>query len=292
LIVEQPPGSKRKSPTTSTEPRAKKTAKKTGETKLPTIEPAIEKQPPRVIVPDRKLNRPLADLSWPQIAPPNPIQPISVFATLDDDKDVTTDTTSPSSGSLTLIRSPPPVPDPDIPSTDLPYFSFFLEEMYNVLPYVNLFPAAPSSVFTTSLHHPALRHSVLSISALISDKKSERGRRRALEHLHKSLKLLQGSLSAVEVDEGVAISIFLLAYFNVSSGEHASARKHLAGLSMVLAQLHTDHVIKNGGFLSPYAMSPCTMLVWRMAIRMDFIISIMYGLRPVFPMYHPLHWRN
>jgi hypothetical protein len=128
---------------------------------------------------------------------------------------------------------------------------------------------------------------VLSISALISDKKSERGRRRALEHLQKSLKLLQGSLSAVEVDEGVAISIFLLAYFNVSSGEHASARKHLAGLNMVLAQLQADHLIKNGGVLSPYAVSPCTMLIWRMAIRMDFIMSIMYGLRPVFPMYRP-----
>jgi hypothetical protein len=91
----------------------------------------------------------------------------------------------------------------------------------------------------------------------------------------------------VEVDEGVAISIFLLAYFNVSSGEHASARKHLAGLSMVLAQLQADHLVKNGGVLSPYAVSPLTMLIWRMAIRMDFIMSVMYGLRPVFPMYYP-----
>ena len=180
--------------------------------------------------------------------------------------------------------SPPPVPDPDIPSTDLPYFSFFLEEMRNVLPYVDLFPDAPASVFSSSLCHPAVRHSLLSVSALISDKKSERGRRRALEHLQKSLTSLQRSLSAVEVDEGVAISIFLLAYFNVTSGEHVSARKHLAGLNMVLAQLQADHLRKSEGILSPYAISPLTMLIWRMAIRMDFIMAIMYSLRPVFPM--------
>jgi len=157
--------------------------------------------------------------------------------------------------------------------------------MSNILPYVNIFPSAPSTLFSTSLHHPALRHSVLSISALIADKKSGKGRERALEHLQKSLKLLQNSLLAVEVDEGVAISIFLLAYFNVSSGEHSAARKHLEGLRMVLAQLERNHLTKNGGIPSPYAISPLTMLVWRMAIRMDFILAIMYGRRPIFPMY-------
>ena len=156
--------------------------------------------------------------------------------------------------------------------------------MRNVLPYVDLFPAAPASVFSSSLYHPALRHSLLSVSALISDKKSERGQQRALEHLQKSLTFLQRSLSAVEVDEGVAISIFLLAYFNVSSGELVSARKHLAGLNMVLAQLKADYLVKSGGILLYYAVSPLTMLIWRMAIRMDFVMAIMYGLRPVFPM--------
>jgi len=157
--------------------------------------------------------------------------------------------------------------------------------MSNILPYVNIFPSAPSSLFSTSLYHPALRHSVLSISALIADKKSGKGRERALEHLQKSLKLLQNSLSAVEVDEAVAISIFLVAYFNVSSGEHSAARKHLHGLQMVLAQLEKEHLTKNGGILSPHAVSPLTMLVWRMAIRMDFILAIIYGRRPIFPMY-------
>jgi hypothetical protein len=120
---------------------------------------------------------------------------------------------------------------------------------------------------------------------LIADKSAHRSKERALEHLQKSLSLLQKSLSTVAIDEGVAISIFLLAYFNVSSGEHASARKHLMGLAMVLEQLERDHIVRNGGVLSPYAISPLTMLVWRMAIRIDFIIAVMYAQRPIFPMY-------
>src|SRR6202035_4881943 len=144
---------------------------------------------------------------------------------------------SPPGTSYALSHSPAPVPDPDIPAGDLPYFSFFLAEMSNVLPYVNIFPSTLSSLFSSSIHHPALRHSVLSISSLIADKTAHRGKERALEHLQKSLRLLQNSLSTLAVDEGVAISIFLLAYFNVSSGEHASARKHLLGLAMVMEQL-------------------------------------------------------
>jgi len=192
---------------------------------------------------------------------------------------------SPSSSFLPSLYTPALAPDPDIPQADLPYLSFFLAEMSNVLPYVNLFPSAVSSLFGSSIHHPALRHSVLSISALISDKKSHRGKQRALEHLQHSLKFLQKSLSAVEVDEGLAISIFLLAYFNVSNGECSTASKHLVGLCMVMEQLQQDHMVRNAGVLSPYAISPLTMLVWRMAIRLDFIMALMYSLRPIFPMY-------
>ena len=185
-----------------------------------------------------------------------------------------------------LYYSPAPTPDPDIPPSDLPYFKFFLAEMPNVLPYVNIFPSTVSALFSCSINHSALRYSVLSVSALIADKKSDRGRTRALQHMQKSLKLIQDNLSAAEVDEGVAISIFLLAYFNVSSGEHSTSRKHLRGLQMVLNQLQHNHLIRNGGTVSPCAISPLAMLVWRMAIRMDFIVAVTYGRRPIFPMYN------
>ena len=230
--------------------------------------------------------QPISDLHWPTIPSRDPFQ--EIFCDDGDDTSQTNSTeTSPSENSYTLIHSPAPVPTPDIPTSDLPYFTFFLEQMSNILPYVNLFPSAPSNVFSASLQHPALRHSILSISALIADKKSDRGRVTALDHLQKSLKHLQTSLSAVEVDEGMAISIFLLAYFNVGSGEHATARKHLHGLQLVLEQLKQNHLARNGGVPSPYAVSPLTMLIWRMAIRMDFIISIMYSQPPIFHVYIP-----
>jgi hypothetical protein len=191
---------------------------------------------------------------------------------------------SPPNSALSLY-SPAIAPDSDIPQSDLPYISFFLAEMSNVLPYVTLFPSTVPSLFASSIHHPALRHSVLSVSSLISDKKHRRGKQRALEHLQKSLKLLQASLSAPSVDEGIAIAIFLLVYFGVANGEHSSARKHLAGLHLVLTQLQQEHLARNAGVASPYAISPLTMLVWRMAVRMDFVMALVYGQRPIFPMY-------
>ena len=226
--------------------------------------------------------QPISDLRWPTIPPEDPFQ--QFFC---EDAEISSAGDSPSGSSYSLSYSPAPVPITDIPSSDLPYFTFFLQQMSNILPYVNLFPSAPSSVFSVSLQHPALRHSILSISALIADKKTDRGRVRALDHLQKSLKHLQTSLSAVEVDEGMAISIFLLAYVNVGSGEHSTARKHLQGLHVVLERLKQNNLVRNSGIPSPYAISPLTMLIWRMAIRIDFIMSIMYGQTPIFPVYCP-----
>lgn len=280
LSVEPPSGTKRRA-SSSTEESSKST-----EVASESVQRAREQTP--VLSTINLFNeftvRPISDLPRHNTAPRDPFHDPSC---VDDDVDTssTTTKTSPPDMSFALFHSPAPVPDPDIPSGDLPYFNFFLEEMCNILPYVNIFPSAPSSLFSSSLHHPALRHSILSISALISDKKSSKGKQRALEHLQKSLKLLQTSLSAAEVDEGVAISVFLLAYFDISCGDLPSAQKHLQGLCMVLAQLQQEHLVRNGGVLSPYAISPLTMLVWRMAIRMDFILAIMYGRRPVFPMY-------
>jgi len=184
-----------------------------------------------------------------------------------------------------FLLSPAPIPDPDIDASDMAYFGYFLSDMVNVLPYVKIFPSTVASIFSSSIHHPALRHSVLSIAALCCSRKFGQGKQRALEHLSKSLKLLQQSLWSVEVNECVANAIFLLAYFNLLAGDKASARKHLHGLSMVLDQIQQDHLVKNPGLLSSYAISPLTMLVWRMAIRVDFIIAITGGQRPVFPMY-------
>lgn len=229
---------------------------------------------------------PLSELPWPTLPDRDPFHELLY----DDEANVSessSNESTPQDASCVFKYSPAPVPDTEIRPSDIPYFNFFLEEMDDVLPYANLFPSAIQGLFSSSIHHKALRHSVLSISALIADKKSALGKERALEHLQKSMTLINSSLSAVEVDEGMAISIFMLAYINVASGEHSTARKHLRGLGMVLDQLQQDHFVRNGGRKSPFAMSPLTMLVWRMAIRMDFIIAIIYARRPVFPMYDP-----
>jgi len=187
--------------------------------------------------------------------------------------------------SLPFYISPSPVPDSGINQADMHYFNYFLSEMANVLPYVSIFPSTVSGLFSSSIHHPALRHCVLTLSALCADNQLNQGKQRALEHLSKSLKLLQRSLWQVQIDECVANAIFLLAYFNLLAGDKDSARKHLSGLSMVLDRIQQDHLVKNQGVLSPYAISPLTMLIWRMAIRVDFIIAIVTGERPIFPMY-------
>ena len=229
---------------------------------------------------------PTIEVSWPMIPSSDPFSPLFY-----DEEDETISPPS-SAGSLTPSELPyfptyfpPDIPNSDISATDLPYLTFCLEEMSNILPYANLFPSTASSLLSSSLHHPTLLHSLLSLSALLSGKKFDKSHERALEHLSKSLKLLQNRLSTVEVDEGVAISIFLLAYINMASGEHTSARKHLHGLRVILDRLQEDQMSKNGGIQSPYAVSPLTMLVWRMAIQMDFSISIMDRRRPIFPMY-------
>ena len=236
---------------------------------------------PQVPPPSRQLTTlPVTDLPWPRLPTRDP------FSDLSCDHD---DSSSSPEGTITLSfpREPALIPDPDTPPSDTYYFHFFLTEMSNVLPYINLFPSTSSALVSGSFHHPALRHSILSISALIADTKAQKGPEKALEHLAKSLKFLQTHLSSVDLDEGVAISIFLLSYFNVSSGQHSTARKHLSGLCMVLQQLQQKHMVRNGGVLSPYAISPLTMLIWRMAIRMDFIMSLLYGLRPILPVYAP-----
>jgi hypothetical protein len=182
-------------------------------------------------------------------------------------------------------HAPALVPDTDISTSDLPYFTFFLYQMSNVLPYVNLFQSVPGKLFSRSLDHPALRYSVLSVSALRADRKRGMDQGRALELFQKSLISLQESLNVVRLDEGVVISIFLLCYFNITSGEVMSARNHLAGLHLVLTQMLEEHKSRNRGLFSPYAISPLTRVIWRMAIRMDFIIAMLFGLRPVFPPY-------
>lgn len=65
------------------------------------------------------------------------------------------------------------------------YFNFFLSELSNCFRYVRIFPGAAAESFATSNHNPALRQSVLSVTALIAENDSEGEHTLALEHLQK-----------------------------------------------------------------------------------------------------------
>ena len=167
------------------------------------------------------------------------------------------------------------------------YFNFFLTELSQCFPYVNLFPWTAATLFSSSNHNPALRQSVLAVAALIADQEAN-GEAEALKHLQKALQLLRNRLSSVDVDvdDGLAISSFLLAHFSMMVGDHNTAKKHLRGMSIVLSKL--NHAMDDGtdrreSVPSPLTTDKLTMLIWRMAIRIDFISSIACGKVPVLP---------
>lgn len=164
------------------------------------------------------------------------------------------------------------------------YFNFFLQELSQCFPYVNLFPWTAATLFSSSNHNPALRQSVLAVAALIADRASN-GAAEALKHLQIALQLLRNRLSAVDVDvdDGMAISSFLLAHFSMMLGDHTTAKKHLQGMSIVLGKLDHSEGPHKESVPNPLTTDKLTMLIWRMAIRIDFISSIACGKEPVLP---------
>ena len=67
-------------------------------------------------------------------------------------------------------------------------------------------------------------------------------------------------------------------------GDHTTAKKHLRGMSIVLSKLDHSEGPHKESVPSPLTTDKLTMLIWRMAIRIDFISSIACGKDPVLPM--------
>src|SRR5438046_4629502 len=70
-------------------------------------------------------------------------------------------------------------------------------------------------------------------------------------------------------------------------GEHLTARKHLGGMMIVLTKLNLDSTQESA--VSPLSIDPLTILIWRMAKRIDFISSIACGEAPVIPRFISLN---
>jgi hypothetical protein len=186
------------------------------------------------------------------------------------------------SGLSGLSTTFPPLPssklaDPKATDDDS-YFQFFLSELPKCFPYVTLFPWTAATLFSTSRHHPALQHSVVAVAALIAGS----GGNTALSHLVEAVHLLKTQLGGPALDDGLAITSFLLAHFAIMKKEIPAVKKHLRGLSLVLSRVAGNS--PDGRFFpSPLTTDKLTVLIWRMAVRMDFIASVVCGPGPVLP---------
>jgi hypothetical protein len=162
------------------------------------------------------------------------------------------------------------------------FFDFFLSELSKCFPYVHLFPWTAARLFSSSDHSPALRHSVLAVAALVRNKDAL-GQAEALDHLQQALQLIRVTLLGAEVDEGIAISSFMLSHFSMMLGDPVAVRKHLKGMSVALQRLNYSFGPHKEMVPSPLRTDELTMLIWRMAIRLDFISSIASGKNPILP---------
>jgi Fungal specific transcription factor domain len=186
---------------------------------------------------------------------------------------------------LPVIRALP-VPDSAIDPQDTPYLRFFVLEMPRVLPYARLFPTAVGEVFYNGIHHTALRHSILSLSSFMADRRAKRPPTRAYMHLQKALRLLQDAISKGSIDDGVLYAVFLMVYFNIVNSDHASARRHLQGLQSLLdfrqRQVAAERTM-TATLGQPFVAPALTMLIRRMAMRLDFVLAMFYARKPIFP---------
>ena len=173
------------------------------------------------------------------------------------------------------------------PEDELTYINFFLSELSKCFPYVRLFPWAPDKLLATSSNNPSLRQSVLSVAALIVENRLGSGYVKALDYLQKALQTLQRQISTSEIDEGVAISSFLLAHFSMMLGEHLTTRKHLDGMVMILKKVNDENMQES--VVSPLSIDPLTMLILQMAKRIDVICSIVCAEAPVIPRFLSLN---
>ena len=138
--------------------------------------------------------------------------------------------------------------------------------------FYELFPKITEYVFSIAGSHEGLRHSLLACSQAIRDlfSRSEPSESFFLQKT-KSLRLLQESLSTGKINEEVAISIIMHVAMDVLTGRLKHTQPHLRGMFLILQQL--EQKAKASG----RELRPLALLIRRMAIRMDFACSSLYG---------------
>ena len=174
----------------------------------------------------------------------------------------------------TFPRMIGPSPDTVIDSTDLPYLNYFISKMPKVHPYAVVFPGFIPDLMQVAASAASLRHSLISLSAVVADTSLQRPLVRALLHHQVTLRQVQDLLSLGRgTDEATIYTVMMLAYFNLFSGRFLSARRHVQGVSLLLQQYSAAGKLP----------SPTTMLIWRCAVRLDYFLSSVYPCKPIFP---------
>lgn len=167
---------------------------------------------------------------------------------------------------------------------DFPYFTFFLHKMPIYFEYTVYFPELVPILLARSIAHPAMRHTILSMSAMTLDTARNQPLVRFYRHRHAAISFLQSALQQDTVDIGVAIAVYLFAWMDYSSGFQESGHRHLCGLFLI-----SEHFRKQG-------KTGLCIALQKMAIRTDFWHAYMSGRTPAFPaltsegIYHQPPW--
>ena len=166
-------------------------------------------------------------------------------------------------------------------------FGFFLRELPSLLPFSELFPSVCNDLWAMSVTHIPLTQSILALSSYLSDRQADIPRIHKLTYLKEALTRLQEAISAGIVDEGVIVAVFLLALLNTLSGDFKNSRRHLQGMCQLLQFYHQQRAGPIPPNTIPYnsLCYPIVMLLWRMAIRMEYHVAFYDGGQgaPIFP---------
>jgi len=167
------------------------------------------------------------------------------------------------------------------------YVAFFLREVPALLPFTELFPSVCSDILALSLENIPLFQAILAISSYLSDHRADIPPVTGLLHLQKTLSRVNEAISLGIVDEGLIASVFLLALLSTLSADYKGSRRHLEGFSHLIQIYQQGRTLRvtSGTSTSSADSYALVMLLWRMAIRMEYHVAFYdHGQGPpIFP---------
>jgi Fungal specific transcription factor domain len=181
---------------------------------------------------------------------------------------------------LSVIPRAPEWPNLYVDPVDMKYFNYFLAHTKMFMPYTNLFPEAIDLMFARTSQSKPLRHAILALGSQMADRSLQRASPRSIYHKQEAIVSLQRSLTTNDIDENVAIAVFMLLFMDTFEGK-AIVHAHLRGLMLVLKEIHAD--TEDGSVAYWHKLSPLLMLVWRIAMRVDSVVATTQQATPIFP---------